>query len=166
MSADRAARGQRVLVAFDDGSSSWQGVMSVPALKPESVVLLTVLEDCAELGLDVPEPRRGGRPLTWEGKARDDTPESRQLWLQLQAARAALERARDRLADLGWEGDCELVLRCGKPGAELLTVAAETRCTMIVMGAHGALGVRRPLLGPVASHVLRHFDGGGVYLVR
>ena len=146
----------RVLVAFDDSPSAWRGLLSLPALRAESVVLLTVLEDCADLGFGP-----GAR-----GKAREDTPESRRLWLQLQEAREALERARDALAREGWKGDCQLVLRCGKAGSEIVSVAAEMDCATLVMGAHASLGIRRPLLGAVASYVLKQFDGGGVYLVR
>ena len=157
MAAGPARPGLRVLVAFDDCPSAWRGLLGVPALHAESVVLLTVLEDCADLALEAAASR---------GKSREDTPEARRLWLQLQEARTALERARDALLREGWAGDCQLVLRCGKAGAEIVSVAAEQGCETVVMGAHASLGVRRPLLGPVATDVLRRFDGGGVYLVR
>ena len=57
MAAGPARPGLRVLVAFDDCPSAWRGLLGVPALHAESVVLLTVLEDCADLGLEA--TRRG-----------------------------------------------------------------------------------------------------------
>ncbi|MGE3960394.1 MAG: universal stress protein [Dehalococcoidia bacterium] len=147
----------RILVPFDDSPGAWRAALSVPALRPETVILLSVLEECPELS-DVPAPSAAG--------AGGATPEAHELWRRLQEARGALERARERLFEEGWSGDCQLTLRCGKAGPEIVAVAGETCCGLIVMGAHRELGVRRPLLGEVARHVLRQFDGGGVTLVR
>jgi nucleotide-binding universal stress UspA family protein len=49
----------------------------------------------------------------------------------------------------------ERLLTDGNPGEEILRVAAEIPCDLIVMGTHGRRGLARLLLGSVAEHVLR-----------
>jgi nucleotide-binding universal stress UspA family protein len=44
----------------------------------------------------------------------------------------------------------------GNPVAEILRVAEEHACDVIVMGTHGRKGLGRLLLGSVAEQVLRH----------
>jgi len=44
----------------------------------------------------------------------------------------------------------------GDAGEEILKVANVEGVDMIVMGTHGATGLRRLLMGSVAEHVLRH----------
>jgi nucleotide-binding universal stress UspA family protein len=43
----------------------------------------------------------------------------------------------------------------GDPAVEILGVAGETRCDLIVMGTHGRTGLERMLLGSVAEKVVR-----------
>ena len=43
----------------------------------------------------------------------------------------------------------------GNPVAEILRVAQETNCDLLVMGSHGRRGVSRLLMGSVAEHVMR-----------
>jgi universal stress protein A len=43
----------------------------------------------------------------------------------------------------------------GDPYAEILRVAQENRCDLIVMGTHGRTGLRRLLMGSVAEKVVR-----------
>jgi nucleotide-binding universal stress UspA family protein len=43
----------------------------------------------------------------------------------------------------------------GKPIPEILRVAHESQCDLIVMGTHGATGLRRLLMGSVAEGVAR-----------
>jgi nucleotide-binding universal stress UspA family protein len=43
----------------------------------------------------------------------------------------------------------------GRPAEEILRLAREMRCDLIVMGTHGLTGFRRLLLGSVAEEVLR-----------
>ena len=49
----------------------------------------------------------------------------------------------------------EHILREGDPAAEILRVAEEHKCDLIVMGSHGRTGVARLLMGSVAEHVVR-----------
>ena len=46
-------------------------------------------------------------------------------------------------------------LREGSPAAEILRMADEDRCDLIVMGMHGRTGLDRVLMGRVAEEVLR-----------
>jgi nucleotide-binding universal stress UspA family protein len=49
----------------------------------------------------------------------------------------------------------EHCLVAGEPVAEILRVAREESCDLIVMGTHGRTGLRRLLMGSVAEHVVR-----------
>jgi len=49
----------------------------------------------------------------------------------------------------------EHLLEEGDPAAEILRVAAEINCDLIVMGMHGRRGVARLLMGSAAEHVVR-----------
>jgi universal stress protein A len=46
-------------------------------------------------------------------------------------------------------------LECGDPAAEILRLAREASCDLVVMGTHGRTGLRRLLMGSVAERVLR-----------
>ncbi len=46
-------------------------------------------------------------------------------------------------------------LEQGNPGAEILRVAEETGCDLIVLASHGRTGLARLLMGSVADHVVR-----------
>ena len=43
----------------------------------------------------------------------------------------------------------------GDAAAEILRIAAETKCDLIMMGTHGRTGLRRVLMGSVAEQVVR-----------
>jgi nucleotide-binding universal stress UspA family protein len=72
-----------------------------------------------------------------------------------QAYRDALERIRGRLdgPDLKYPVDSRL--ETGDAAAEILRVAKELRCGLIVMGTHGRAGLGRLLLGSAVEAVLR-----------
>lgn len=50
---------------------------------------------------------------------------------------------------------CELHIRIGDPGVEVLSVAKQVRADVIVMATHGRRGIRRFVLGSVAESVIR-----------
>ncbi len=52
----------------------------------------------------------------------------------------------------------EYQLAEGDPAAEIVRVAAETGCGLIVMGTHGRTGLKRLLMGSVAEQVMRQAD--------
>lgn len=60
-----------------------------------------------------------------------------------------------RLVPADFKGPVELLVRDGDAAAEILRVAQETRCDMIVLGTHGRSGLGRLLFGSVAEAVLR-----------
>lgn len=47
------------------------------------------------------------------------------------------------------------LLQQGDPAREILRVAEQTKCDLIVLGTHGRSGIQRLLLGSVAEEVLR-----------
>lgn len=49
----------------------------------------------------------------------------------------------------------EHVLSEGNPAAEILRVAQESQCGLIVMGIHGRTGLARLLMGSVAEQIVR-----------
>jgi nucleotide-binding universal stress UspA family protein len=49
----------------------------------------------------------------------------------------------------------EFVVADGEPGEEIVRVAQERHCDLIVMGTHGRTGLGRLLLGSVAERVMR-----------
>src|SRR5262249_50246999 len=51
--------------------------------------------------------------------------------------------------------EVEHLLEEGDPAKEILRVAGEVACDLIVMGTHGRGGLRRLLMGSVAEQVLR-----------
>lgn len=55
----------------------------------------------------------------------------------------------------GIDKDCEIVVRAGNPGAEILDCANEQDIDMIVMASHDP-GIADYLLGSVAARVVRH----------
>jgi nucleotide-binding universal stress UspA family protein len=64
----------------------------------------------------------------------------------------------DRLRRLQCEsGDIEMEFKLedGEPSAEILRMAEEYDCDLIVMGTHGRTGFRRLLMGSVAEEVVR-----------
>ena len=72
------------------------------------------------------------------------------------------ESERDRLAEMLWQivpADpqvrVEHQLSDGNPAREILRVAQEHKCDLIVMGTHGRTGLSRLLMGSVAEHVVR-----------
>jgi nucleotide-binding universal stress UspA family protein len=49
----------------------------------------------------------------------------------------------------------EFVIADGEPGEEIVRVAKERNCDLVVMGTHGRTGLSRLLMGSVAERVMR-----------
>jgi len=60
-----------------------------------------------------------------------------------------------RLKAMGFQTAVEQQISAGAPALEILRVAREKQCDLIVMGTHGRTGLRRVLLGSVAAEVMR-----------
>jgi len=64
------------------------------------------------------------------------------------------ERAATRLRKAGLTADARIVL--GDPRSALLDAARSEHADLIVVGSHGRTGIKKLLLGSVASHVVTH----------
>jgi nucleotide-binding universal stress UspA family protein len=60
-----------------------------------------------------------------------------------------------RIRDLAGELQVGMVIREGKPAAEIIRFAAENKAGLIVIGSRGKGGLERLLLGSVADEVVR-----------
>ena len=63
-----------------------------------------------------------------------------------------------RLQQTAWEGyglEIDIDLAEGDPASEILKVARQRQCDLVVMGTHGRTGLRHLLMGSVAERVIR-----------
>ncbi len=74
---------------------------------------------------------------------------------QLEEHERDLEERLRRLKPLHFKLPVEYRMEKGVPAEEILRVARETKCGLIVMGTHGRTGLSRMLMGSVAEQVLR-----------
>jgi nucleotide-binding universal stress UspA family protein len=72
----------------------------------------------------------------------------------------ALESLRrlQQTAEEGYGLDIDIDLSEGEPATEILKVARDRHCDLIVMGTHGRTGLRHLLMGSIAEKVLRKAD--------
>lgn len=76
-----------------------------------------------------------------------------ELNARLRGARRGAEAAASRLRQAGWQA--RAVVRVGRPLPELLRTVREERAGVLALGARGAGGVSRLLLGSVADGALK-----------
>jgi nucleotide-binding universal stress UspA family protein len=144
-----AERVRRIVVGFDGSAESQRAVRFLARLEPDRgsvAVLVTVTE-----------------PL-WVPPSTRRLPAATRASLRSEAAsyeRARAERARARasaaaalLRRAGWTARTEL--RVGAPLDMLLAASADLRADVLAVGAREAKGLRRALLGSVASGALNH----------
>lgn len=64
----------------------------------------------------------------------------------------------ERLRQFAGEGGIEVVpiVRLGRPWQQVVEVAAERKCDLIVTATHGHTGLKHVLLGSVAEKIVRH----------
>lgn len=67
-----------------------------------------------------------------------------------------LDDVRLSLEGVDLRSPVETELGEGSPAAEILRVAHERECDLIVLGSHGRSGLSRLLMGSVAEEVMRH----------
>lgn len=72
-----------------------------------------------------------------------------------EAARNSLKRVKQRILD-GGVSSVHALIQEGDARDEIVAIAKEQQCDMIVMSTHGRSGIRRALLGSVAEDVVRH----------
>lgn len=144
---------QNILVAVDGSASSQRalnGAIQMAKLAHANVTALYVLDHSTTFTY-------AGEydPRTMVDALRDD-------------ARRVLDEVQKRFAELGVNGDVELVETesIGEDVASCLQLCARRRgADLFVMGTHGRRGVRRMVLGSVAERFLR-FSTCPVLLVR
>ena len=69
-----------------------------------------------------------------------------------------VEAVKGRLRQLlptDYSGPVDFHVRDGNPAAEILSLAQESHCDLIVIGTHGRTGVGRLLMGSVAEQLVR-----------
>ena len=67
-------------------------------------------------------------------------------------------RGLQQTAEEGYGLDIDIDLSEGEPAAEILKVARDRHCDLIVMGTHGRTGLRHLLMGSIAEKVVRKAD--------
>ena len=75
------------------------------------------------------------------------------LDIQKEAAERVLARAREEALAMGLEADA-VCFEQGSPAQAIVETAKARGCDLVVMSSHGRRGVRRLMLGSVASEVL------------
>ncbi len=147
---------EKALVPIDGSEFSLKALAHVLRLRPREVVIAAVMESVSaamlrQTGIVADIPADVARQV--------ETSEVLEL-------RRYLREAQQELHDRGWTGESTTVVLHGKPGSEIVRLAAETSCDIIVMATHGRTGVRRALLGSTADYVVSHVEDAAVLLVR
>lgn len=133
----------KLLLAIDDSDYSAAAVKEVakrPWPKGTTVRVLTVVEPFPAVAM---EPWYGAR----ESLERIDDAEKKR-------ARELTKKAVDTLKKAGIRA--QATIRQGDPRSEIVDEAEASRADLIVMGSHGYTGIKRWLLGSVASSVVAH----------
>ena len=146
----------KALVAIDGSDFARHALQHIPRLGPREVVLVAVMESVAaamrrQTGVVADIPADIAKQV-----------EAREV-LEL---RRHLRDAREELDGRGWSGPVTQLVRHGKAGQQIVAVAAEESCDIVVLATHGRTGIRRALLGSVADYVISHVAGAAVLLVR
>jgi len=148
---------QRLLIGLDGSVRSTRAVAFVGRMPPPPrgrVTLLAVVEPTSSTSIGR-LPRSVRAVLTAEMAALDRE--------RIAQARRELAVAARRLTRAGWT--VEKILRRGIPLSELLKSASTRRADVTIVGARGATGLKRLLLGSVAEGTLAH-SSGSVLVVK
>lgn len=148
---------RRLLIGLDGSVRSRRAVAFVSRLTPPSggrVTLLAVVEPTSSRSIGrLPAPVRSVLASELASLDRE----------RLTRARRELSMASRRLRRAGWA--VEKVVRRGIPLSELLRTASTRRSDITIVGARGATGLERLLLGSVAEGTLAH-SPGSVLIVK
>jgi len=130
-----------------DGSDTAQAaldfVQAFPFQKDSEITLVTVIDKDNLPGVDT-------RGLSDEQKSSlRDTEQALQ-----EACDEVLEKAQKRLRDAGWASTT--LIRHGHAAEEIVRTAEDLGSDLVVVGSHGATGIKRYLLGGVSSTVFAH----------
>lgn len=144
----------KALLTLDRSEFSELAIPAVASARPESIVVVEVMESVASI-------------LSREMPAFDVPPD---LAAQIEAGEREavadhLEAVAARLKEMGF-ANVKTVIGQGKPGPRIVDISDQEECDLIVMSTHGRSGIRRALLGSVASYVVNHGGNAAVLLVR
>ena len=144
----KARAPRRLLIGLDGSVRSRRAVGFVSSLPPPvggRVTLLAVVEPARSASIGrMPGSVRSVLAAELAALERE----------QLAKARREVSTAARRLVRAGWT--VEKVVRRGIPLAELLRTASSKRADIIIVGARGAGGLKRLLLGSVAEGTFAH----------
>ncbi len=145
---------RKALLALDRSPFSEAAIPCVVDANPTSVVVLEILESVASI-------------LSREVPAFDVPPDiARQIGeSERRAVEQHVETVAAQLRELGIK-DVVTMTEHGRPGPEIVRVAKEEGCDLIVMSTHGRSGISRALLGSAAHYVVGHVENAAVLLVR
>lgn len=133
----------KILLAVDDSEYSNAAVREVakrPWPRGTSVRVLTVVEPFPPIAI---EPWYGGR----ESLVNIDKEMKKRAQDLLKKTAASLKKMRIKTQSVVLEGDARFVI---------VHEAEKWKADLIVMGSHGYTGIKRLLLGSVASSVVSH----------
>jgi nucleotide-binding universal stress UspA family protein len=85
--------------------------------------------------------------------------------VELESRADVQKRLADLAERLGGQVSCRSVIKDGSAELEILKVAEETACDLIILSTHGRTGVERLLLGSTAEKVVRR-AGCPILVVR
>lgn len=145
---------RKVLVAVDRSPFAEAALDCVTNVQAELVIVLHVVEPVASI-------------LAREVPASDVPPDIASSISQAERDAAAeyLDQAAAKLRAQGVK-QVRTMTREGRPGHEIVAVARDEGCDLVVMSTHGRSGIRRALLGSVANHVTTEIEHGAILLVR
>jgi universal stress protein A len=66
------------------------------------------------------------------------------------------EKVIAKLRELAGDDSVELIVRPGRAWHEVVEIANEQKCDLIVLSTHGYTGLKHALLGSVAEKIVRH----------
>lgn len=153
---------KKVLVPIDGSEIADAALDSVARVATaETTVLLLQVVDSAERIIMQTTP--AGYGLT--GTSLTPGVVDSVIEAQRNSATSHLASAEGRLTAAG-VANVETRILEGLPGDEIVRVATDEGCDLVVMGTHGRSGLTRAVMGSVADHVVRHLDGIPVMLIN
>lgn len=145
---------RKALLTLDRSPFSEAAITRVADVTDTEAVVFGALESVAQIlgrtGLAFDIPREDAE--RFEDRERE-------------AVEKHLEEAAQQLRAAGIK-KVSTVVGEGKPGVEIVKLAKQDRCDVVVISTHGRTGLKRAMLGSVADYVVHNLEGPAVLLVR
>jgi universal stress protein A len=142
------------------------GTSELPVFKLKEILVPVDFTECTEkaLAYAVPFARQFGATVTLLHVVEPAfVPASEMVDVDLShESQRALERLRTRVAS---QVRCQTMIRRGGAEQEIIAVAKELACDLIILSTHGRSGLDRLLLGSTAERVVRR-AGCPIFIVR